>query len=260
VKKEFHNFNKCEKCGSKASPSIIKGIKMIQCCWKPCRHRFALYNMTIFSRMKTKPWRILNVLDCWMAGASSKLISFITHLSIKKIRRIIRRLREMVVPRYYSSVSKIGEKDHIVEIDESKFGKRKYNKGHAVDGVWILGMVDRTTRKIYLVSVEKRDSKTLKEAISEHVNDDSIIYTDCWKGYNGIKDNCASHQTVNHSKFFKDPETGVHTNTIEGNWCAVKSQVPYRNRTQKQISLYLIRFMIKRNDPGDPLINLLNYL
>ena len=31
----------------------------------------------------------------------------------------------------------IGGLDKIVEIDESKFGKRKYNKGRKVDGVWV---------------------------------------------------------------------------------------------------------------------------
>ena len=29
----------------------------------------------------------------------------------------------------------------VVEIDESKFGKRKYHRGHKVDGVWVVGMV-----------------------------------------------------------------------------------------------------------------------
>ena len=35
----------------------------------------------------------------------------------------------------------IGEDGIIVEIDESKFGKRKYNRGHRVDGCWVLGGV-----------------------------------------------------------------------------------------------------------------------
>ncbi|KAG1435618.1 hypothetical protein G6F56_013903 [Rhizopus delemar] len=31
--------------------------------------------------------------------------------------------------------------DH-VQIDESKFGKRKYHRGHRVEGVWVLGLVE----------------------------------------------------------------------------------------------------------------------
>ncbi|KAG1135447.1 hypothetical protein G6F37_013960 [Rhizopus arrhizus] len=31
--------------------------------------------------------------------------------------------------------------DH-VQIDESKLGKRKYHRGHRVEGVWVLGMVE----------------------------------------------------------------------------------------------------------------------
>ncbi|KCZ78735.1 hypothetical protein H311_00226 [Anncaliia algerae PRA109] len=47
----------------------------------------------------------------------------------------------------------IGGPGIIVEIDESKFGRRKYHRGHKVEGVWVLGMVERTTsRKILLSS------------------------------------------------------------------------------------------------------------
>ena len=33
----------------------------------------------------------------------------------------------------------IGGEGIIVEIDESKFGKRKYHRGRIIDGVWVVG-------------------------------------------------------------------------------------------------------------------------
>lgn len=41
----------------------------------------------------------------------------------------------------------IGGEGIIVQIDECKLGKRKYNRGHAVDGAWILGGVKDTPEK-----------------------------------------------------------------------------------------------------------------
>ena len=48
-----------------------------------------------------------------------------------------------------------------IEIDESKFGKRKYNKGRRVEGVWVFGGIDRRTRECFLVPVEDRSAETL---------------------------------------------------------------------------------------------------
>lgn len=45
----------------------------------------------------------------------------------------------------------------IVEVDESKFGKRKSHKGHRMEGVWVVGGVERTPeRKIFVTTVEDR--------------------------------------------------------------------------------------------------------
>ena len=44
-----------------------------------------------------------------------------------------------------------------MEVDESKLGKRKYNRGRGVDGVWIFDAVKRHTRRILLCWVIKRN-------------------------------------------------------------------------------------------------------
>jgi hypothetical protein len=38
----------------------------------------------------------------------------------------------------------IGGDNIVVEIDGSKLGKRKYHRGHRVEGVWVVGGIERT--------------------------------------------------------------------------------------------------------------------
>ncbi|CEF61367.1 Transposase, ISXO2-like domain-containing protein [Strongyloides ratti] len=64
----------------------------------------------------------------------------------------------------------IGGEEVVVEIDETKVGKRKYNKSHRVDGVWVVGGVERTKKRcVFAVNVEKRDNKTLLDVVKKHV-------------------------------------------------------------------------------------------
>ena len=45
-----------------------------------------------------------------------------------------------------------------VEIDESKFGKIKYNRGRQVEGHWVFGGVERVTGECFMVEVARRDA------------------------------------------------------------------------------------------------------
>jgi len=106
-----------------------------------------------------------------------------------------------------------------VEIDESKFGKRKYHRGHHVEGAWVFGGFERGSGKVFMVVVENRTTETLLQCIEKYIEKGSTIYSDCWKAYNGLKNHPHyEHLKVNHSMHFKDPETGVHTNSIEATW------------------------------------------
>jgi len=142
----------------------------------------------------------------------------------------------------------IGGEGIIVEVDESKFGKRKYNRGHQVEGVWVLGGVERTSKRLMFAQiVEKRDRKTLMEVLSRHIASGSIVHTDLWKAYSTMEEELdVKHFTVNHSENFKDPITGVHTNTIEGTWNGIKMKIAPRNRTKTNITAGLLEFVWRR--------------
>lgn len=52
---------------------------------------------------------------------------------------------------------KLGGKDVIVEFDKSRFGHRVYNRGWIVEGVQVLGLVERTPlARTIMVTIKKR--------------------------------------------------------------------------------------------------------
>ena len=84
---------------------------------------------------------------------------------------------------------------------------------------------------MFAVIIEDRTANTLLPLIRKHIAPGSIIISDKWKPYNNIKEmkDCLfEHYSVNHSKTFKDPDTGACTNLIEGAWRAhLKSKISY---------------------------------
>ena len=63
---------------------------------------------------------------------------------------------------------KIGGPGLTVEIDESKFGKRKYNVGRLIEGQWVFWGICCETRDIFLVPVEDCSADTLLGVIQQY--------------------------------------------------------------------------------------------
>ncbi len=142
----------------------------------------------------------------------------------------------------------------MVEIDESKFGKRKYHHGRRVDGCWVFGGIERDSNKCFFEIVEDRTTDTLLEIIKRNIKPGTTIISDCWKAYACLKDHGYTHLTVNHSKEFVNPETGACTNKIESTWHALKLSLP-RSGTQKQLyDSYFFEYVVRKkflNDSED---------
>jgi transposase-like protein len=150
--------------------------------------------------------------------------------------------RQLVVSALDEEDTLIGGPGTVIQVDESKFGKRKNNRGRRVNGAWVIGGVEQNEeRKFFVAVVDRRDQETIIDVLSRHVLPGSIVYTDCWRGYVGIEEALnVSHQTVNHSLYFVDPNTGVHTQSIEAKWAALKQKITLRGRVERILPNYLL--------------------
>jgi hypothetical protein len=94
----------------------------------------------------------------------------------------------------------LGGQGVVVEIDESLVYKPKYNIGRRRVQGWVFGMVERGTRNVVVVPVDRRDAATLLPIIQEWIEDGSIIMSDGWAAYGGINNlpNGYQHFAVNH--------------------------------------------------------------
>ena len=71
------------------------------------------------------------------------------------------------------------------------------------------------------------------------------IITDKWKAYINLQNHGYVHLDVNHSQNFVDPESGAHTNRIEGTWTHVKNRAQRRGgrRSPDHLARDLTEFM-----------------
>ena len=95
-------------------------------------------------------------------------------------------VREAMAVYLEDNSQKIGGPDKTVEIDESKFGKRKYHRGHRVQGQWIFGGVERGTGRSFFVPVRNRTKATLTAIILAWVEPGTTIISNCWAAYNDL--------------------------------------------------------------------------
>jgi transposase-like protein len=92
---------------------------------------------------------------------------------------------------------KIGGPKKTVEIDESKFGRRKYHRGNPVKGQWVFGGVERESGGTFLAPVPDRSADTLMNVIDAWIKPGTTIISDCWAAYRDL-DAYAPHRQSQH--------------------------------------------------------------
>ncbi|KAL7080141.1 hypothetical protein ACQ4LE_000244 [Meloidogyne hapla] len=113
----------------------------------------------------------------------------------------------------YADSGPIGGAGRVIECDEMKMGRRKYERGRVIEGSWIT---------------------------------DSTIFTDAWKGYNNLSENGFEHWCVNHTYQFVTEE-GVTTNKIESQWRPLRNRLSRGGIQKDKLADHLCEFLWRRD-------------
>lgn len=235
----------CSLCDRLMKVVRKKGGEYFRC--PKCRTERSIFYGSIFKFKQVKVNQLLDLLYFWSSNALQVEAAKEARVARKTVNAWYMKCRVVcyeIMRR--TKQKKIGGPGVIVQVDESKFSKRKYNVGRLVRSCWVVGGID-DFGETFFVEVFARSTEIIDSIFNEYVLPGSIIFTDGWKGYGNLNSMGYFHYTVNHSKNFVNPVTGVHTQRIENLWCCVKKSIRRRCLTNMcDFSLYFLEYCFKK--------------
>jgi transposase-like protein len=217
-----------------------------------CGHHVHPTADTIFHKSSTPltVWfHAIYLMASTRCGISAKQIQRETGVTYKTAWRMFKQIRSML-----TDDAPLGGAGKGVEMDETYIGgKRKGSRGRPLAGdkkmIPVVGVVERKGRVRALVTKNAKGS-TLLPIVKEHVLPSSTVFTDEWKGYDGIDHMKGgyNHKRINHSeKVYVVGE--VHTNTVEGFWSLIKRGIGgvYHSVSAKYLQTYLDEYSFRYN-------------
>lgn len=179
---------------------------------------------------KIKRYKQLELMKYFVSGSTARTASDLTGIHRNTAIRFFHKLREKMALKQHNRCEQFCGK---IELDESYFGgSRKGKRGRGASGkVAVFGLLKRGG-KVYTQIIIDAKSDTLMPIIREKVEPDSIVYTDCWRGYNALDISEFKHYRINHSDLFAQKHN--HINGIENFWNQAKRHMRKFNGIPKE--------------------------
>ncbi|KCZ82396.1 hypothetical protein H312_00054, partial [Anncaliia algerae PRA339] len=113
--------------------------KEFRCQKKGHNIKISIFKNTFFENCKIGINKLLLICYLYLHKISTTQIVKMVGVHSESVTYWALNLREMLADSLDFSDVKIGGPNIIVEVDETKLGKRKFNRGRLVDGVWVIG-------------------------------------------------------------------------------------------------------------------------
>lgn len=188
------------------------------------------------NRSKISEHKFRQIIRYFAVDLEASQITKLVALNRNSVNRYLRAVRERIAEFCETQSPFSGE----IEVDESFFGARriKGKRGRGASGKTIVFGILKRNGKVYTEIVPDCSKATLQAVIRGRVTLDSIIYSDGWRGYNGLVDvGYGKHFRIDHGRneFAKG---STHVNGIEGFWGFSKTRLS-RFRGMSKSTFYL---------------------
>ena len=142
-----------------------------------------------------------NLMEHFVAGTTVRCSADLIGINRNTTAYYFQRLREMIAYELEQSSHEVFDGE--IEVDESYFGAaRKGNRGRGAAGkVPVFGLLKRGG-KVYTKIIIDASGHSLIPIIERKAIPDSLVYSDCWTGYNALDVSDFKHYRINHSKLF----------------------------------------------------------
>ena len=159
------------------------------------------------------------LIEHFVAGTTASCAADLVGVNRKTSAYYFQRLRDILAYQLEQESHEVFDGE--IELDESYFGgKRKGKRGRGSAGkVPVFGLL-KLGGRVYTKIIPDASSATLMPIITRKITPDSIVYTDCWRGYNALDVAEFKHFRINHSKLFAEQKN--HINGIENFWSQAK--------------------------------------
>lgn len=202
-------------------------------------------------RSKISEAKFRQLICYFVVDLDASQITQLISLNRNSVNRYLRAIRERIAEFCETQSPFSGE----IEVDESFFGARriKGKRGRGASSKTIVFGILKRHGDVYTEIVPDCSKTTLQAIIRGRVSMESVIYSDGWRGYNGLVDvGYGKHLRVDYGKdeFAKGH---THVNGIEGFWGFSKTRLArFRGMNKSTFYLHLkeceFRFNLRHQD------------
>ncbi len=176
-----------------------------------------------YKRSRISEAKFRQLIRCFSMDFTATDTAILTQISIRSVNTIFLKVRRRIAQTCELESPLLGA----VEVDESYFGARRVRgkRGRGAYGKTIVFGLLKRQGKVYTEIVPDCSKATLQAVTRGHIESDSVIHSDGWRGYDGLVDiGFDKHLRVNHSaNEFASGER--HINGIESFWSYAKRRL-----------------------------------
>ena len=181
------------------------------------------------------------VIECFSLDLTATQTAHLLRLNRKTINRYFGLFRQQI---YRAQQAEKKRFVGVVEVDESYFGPARVRgrpgprqRGRGTFKQPVFGIFERAG-KVYTEVIPDCAAATLLPILRGKVNPASVIYSDGWRGYDGLVDvGYDQHVRINKTKTFAQGR--AHVNGIESFWSFTKRRLAKFNGVKKNFVLHL---------------------